>query len=167
MHRTLIVIACLVLAIGCDKKKSGGGAGGGSGGKSDLLTKLDALAVEACACKDMPCADAVTAKVTTLGEQNADFDKDELPALQATQAKMDLCMAKLNPVIVEYLAIADDACKCADKACADKAGERFAAWTAAFKKAGTKLRGNDANVAMKAGKTAGECMTKLGASIPQ
>ena len=165
MHRAILVVCCLVLATGCDKKKSGGG--GAAGGKSELLTKLDALAVEACACKDMPCADAVTAKVDELGKANQDFDKDELPQLQATQAKMDMCMAKLNPVIVAYLAIADDACKCADKACADKVGERFAEWTAAFKKAGTKLRGNDANVAMKAGKAAGECMTKLGSSIPQ
>jgi hypothetical protein len=161
-----VVIGCLALVIGCDKK-SGGSAGGSGGGKGDLLTKLDALATEACACKDMPCADAVTAKVTTLGEENKDFNKDDLPALQATQSKMDMCMAKLNPVIVSYLAIADDACKCTDKACADKVGARFAEWTASFKAAGTKLRGNDANVAMKAGKTAGECMTKLGASIPQ
>lgn len=162
MHFKVAFVSCLVLATGCDKT-----SGGAAGGKSDLLPKLEALATEACACKDMPCADAVTAKVTTLGEQNKDFDKADLAALQATQSKMDMCMAKLNPVIVSYLAIADDACKCTDKACADKVGQRFAEWTAAFKKSGTKLRGNDANVAMKAGKTAGECMTKHGAAIPQ
>jgi len=166
MHQLFIVVVALALATGCDKK-SGGASGGGSGAKSQLLTQLDALAVEACACKDMACADAVTAKVTKLGQDNQDFDKSELPALQATQAKMDECMAKLNPVIVDYLAIADDACKCADKACAEKAAARFATWTAEFKKAGTKLRGNDANVAMKAGKTAGECLTKHGVAIPQ
>lgn len=161
MHLVVGLASCLLLVSACNKKEAS------TGGKSDLVPKLEALATEACACKDMACADAVTAKVTTLGEQNKDFDKADLGALQATQAKMDMCMAKLNPVIVSYLAIADDACKCSDKACADKVGERFAAWTAAFKKSGTKLRGNDANVAMKAGKTAGECMTKLGASIPQ
>jgi hypothetical protein len=162
MRIALVLVSCLVVTTGCDKK-----SGGGAAGKSDLITKLDALTTEACACKDQPCADAVTAKVTTLGEQNKDFDKDDLPALQATQAKMDQCIAKLNPVIVAYLAIADDACKCTDKACADKVGARFAEWTAAFKKAGTTLHGNEANVAMKAGTTAGECMTKLGSAIPQ
>jgi hypothetical protein len=162
MHFTVALVSCLFLAAGCDKK-----SGGGAGGKSELVPKLEALAAEACASKDMPCADAVTAKVTTLGEQNKDFDKADLPALQAAQLKMDTCMAKLNPVIVAYLAIADDACKCADKACADKVAARFAEWTASFKKAGTKLRGNDAKVAMTAGKTAGECLTKHGTTIPQ
>ena len=162
MRIAFAVITCFVLVAGCDKK-----SGGAAGAKSDLLPKLEALATEACACKDMPCADAVTAKVTVLGEQNKDFDKADLPALQAAQSKMDLCMAKLNPAIVAYLAIADDACKCSDKECADKVAARFAEWTAAFKKAGTKLRGNDANVAMKAGQTAGVCLTKHGAAIPQ
>ncbi len=39
---------------------------------------------------------------------------------------MDMCIAQLNPVIVSYLAIAADACKCTDKACADTVGARFA-----------------------------------------
>ncbi|MBA3460615.1 MAG: hypothetical protein H0T46_11670 [Deltaproteobacteria bacterium] len=162
MHFKIALVSCLVLAAACDKKSAGS-----TGGKSDLLPKLEALATEACACKDMACADAVTAKVTTLGEQNKDFDKADLGALQAAQAKMDMCMAKLNPAIVAYLAISDDACKCNDKACADKVAQRFAEWTAELTKSGTKLRGNDANVAMKAGKTAGECLTKQGTAIPQ
>lgn len=163
MRIALAFVSCLVLVTGCDKKKEGGG----TGKKSDLITKLEAMTAEACACKDKACGEAVTAKVTTLGEQNKDFDKDDLPALQATQNAMDMCIAKLNPVIVEYLAISDEACKCTDKACAEKVGEKFAAWTKAFKAAGTKLHGNVANVVMKVGKTAGECMTKLGAAIPQ
>ncbi|CAN5841691.1 hypothetical protein BH11MYX3_BH11MYX3_14000 [soil metagenome] len=137
MRIPLVILSLVLVTTACGKN-----AGGGSAVNSDLTAKLDALTTEACACKDKACADAVTAKVTTLGEQNKDFDKDDLPALQATQAKMDMCIAKLNPVIVAYLAIADDACKCTDKACADKVGARFAEWTAAFKAAGTTLHGN-------------------------
>lgn len=107
------------------------------------------------------------AKVTALGEENKNFDKDDLPALQATQSTMDMCIAKLNPVLVEYLALSDEACKCADKPCAEKVGEKFTAWTKAFKAARTQLHRNEANVVMKVGKTAGECMTKLGAAVPQ
>lgn len=162
MRMSLALVCCLVLVTACNKKSEGTAAG-----KGGLVAKLEALATEACACKDMACADAVTTKVTTLGEQNKEFDQADLGALQAAQSKMDMCMAKLNPAIVAYLAIADDACKCADKACADKVAQRFADWTAGFKKSGTKLRGNDANVAMKAGKTAGECLTKHGTAIPQ
>jgi hypothetical protein len=161
MRIVFAMISVLVLVTGCDKKKEGGGK------KSDLVTKLEALTAEACACKDKACGAAVTVKVTTLGEQNKDFDKDDLPALQATQNAMDMCIAKLNPVLVEYLAIADEACKCADKACADKVADKFAAWTKAFKAADTKLAGNEANAIMKVGKTAGECLTKHGAAIPQ
>jgi len=161
MRIAFAIISCIVLITGCDKKKEGGGK------KSDLVTKLEALTAEACACKDMACGKAVTVKATTLGEQNKDFDKDDLPALQSTQAAMDLCIAKLNPVLVEYMAIADEACKCADKACADKVADKFAGWTKSFKASGTKLQGNEANAVMKIGASAGECLTKLGATIPQ
>ncbi len=163
MRIALVFVSCLALVSGCDKKKEGGG----TGKKSDLITKLEAMTAEACACKDRACADAVTAKVTTLGEQNKDFDQDDLPALQATQSTMDMCIAKLNPALVLYMAISDEACKCTDKACADKVGEKFATWTKAFKAAGTQLHHSEANVVMKVGKGAGECMTKLGAVVPQ
>lgn len=150
----------LALATVAACKKSAADGGG-------LVGKLQALDAEACACKDMACADAVTAKVTALGQANADFDPADGPKLGEIQTHLDECLAKLNPVIVSYLALADEVCACTDKACATKVAGKVSKWAADLKAQKTKLRGNDANVAMKAGAASAECFTKFGVPIPQ
>jgi hypothetical protein len=145
------------LVSGCKKKDAGGG----------LVGSLTALDTEACACKDMACADAVSEKVTALGQANADFDEADLPRLQEVQNHLDACLANLNPVIVSYLALSTEACACTDKACSTKVATKVSKWAADLKASKAKLRGNDANVAMKAGAASAECFTKFGVPIPQ
>jgi hypothetical protein len=160
----LIAILSLIVAVSaCSKKEKEGG----TGAPSDLVQKLDALATEGCACKDAACADAVSEKVTKLGEGNKDFDQDDLPKLQAIQHKLDDCLANKNPVIVAYLELSKAACECKDKKCGEKVAQKISAWAADLKSSHKKLRQSDANVAMTAGKGAGECLTKLGVPIPQ
>jgi hypothetical protein len=162
--RPLLVAALIIMSVtGCKKNE----ADADPTAKSELVTKLGALADEACACKDMACADKVSATVTALGQANKDFDPGDLDALQAIQNRMDPCLAALNPVIVAYLDLSKQACACTDKACTDKVAGKFTKWIAAFKASKKPLRANEGNVLMTAGKTAGDCMTKLGTAIPR
>jgi hypothetical protein len=159
-HAVAAVLVLAALGSGCKKDGAATVPGG-------LIKSLAALDAEGCACKDMACADQVSDKVTKLGQANADFDEADLPRLQALQGHLDSCLAKLNPVIVAYLAITDEACACTDKACATKVAGKVSKWAADLKANKTKLRGNDAGVAMKAGAAAAECFTRQGVPIPQ
>ncbi len=155
----IATLAAAVLATGCPKKEA---AAPGA-----LVASLRALDAEACACKDQACAAAITTKLTTLGNANADFDEADLPVLQETQAHLDMCLAKLNPVVVRYLALSDEVCACKDKACATKVATKVSAWAAELKAKKTVLSHSDGNVIMKVGTGAGECFTALGVPIPQ
>ncbi|MBX3156552.1 MAG: hypothetical protein KF773_11170 [Deltaproteobacteria bacterium] len=147
-----------VLLLGCSDKAPG---------DSKLLKDLQALEGEACACKDAACADLVGDKVTKLGEATKDFDRDELPKLQAAQQAIDKCLAAANPVVTTYAAAAKAACACKDKKCGQAAADRIAKWAADLKASGKKLRQGDASYIMAEGKPAGECLTKLGVAIPK
>ena len=155
----LASVAVLSLGASCKKKEA---AAPGS-----LVASLQALDAEACACKDMACAGGIQDKLTALAGANPTPDEDDLPVLQETQAHLDTCLAKLNPVVVSYLAMSDEVCACKDAACATKVGAKVSAWAADLKAKKTSLSHSDGNVIMKVGAAAGACFTKLGVAIPQ
>lgn len=155
----LASLAIVSLGAGCKKKES---AAPGA-----LVASLKAIDAEACACKDMACAGGILDKLTALGKANPTPDEADLPVLQETQAHLDMCLAKLNPVVVSYLAMSDEVCACKDAACATKVGAKVSAWAADLKAKKTTLSHSDINVITKVGTEAGACFTTLGVPIPQ
>jgi len=151
-------LVCLVLAA-CGKK-----------GKSAVVTKLEGQVEPACACKDVACADGVAAAVQSIAEgTGGKVDDEDLKPLQEAQAKIDACLAKANPLVTSYVAIADQACACKDKPCAEKAAASFSKWVVDLKAktATKKMRASDAEAIKEPGKKAGDCLTSFGVPIPK
>lgn len=69
------------------------GLGAGCGG--DLVGKIDKLADEACACKDMACAEKVQAKLMDLVKDAKEPSKGDQEKIMKSMERMGECMAKL------------------------------------------------------------------------
>jgi hypothetical protein len=134
---------------------------------SALVKGLEAAADESCACKDMACSDAVNAKVDALAKEAGTIPPDDLPALQAAQARIDQCRVALNPRLIAYRGLLDDACACKDKACATAVAGKVSAWAAELKASKAKLRPGEVQIVMDGGKASAACFTKHGVPIPQ
>ncbi|MCE9571755.1 MAG: hypothetical protein K8W52_01230 [Deltaproteobacteria bacterium] len=155
----LASIAVVSLAAGCKKKESAAPGG--------LVASLKALDAEACACKDQACAAGIQDKLITLSKANQEPEEADLSVLQETQAHLDDCLAKLNPRVVSYVAMADEVCACTDAACATKVATKLKVWIADLKGKKNVLSHSDFNVMTKVGTEAGKCLTAFGVPIPQ
>ena len=159
MRTFLILIA--VAAAAC---KSGAAA---PAGKSELVTKLDALADRMCKCTDGKCADEVAAAVDDLAAHTTNVAEDEMAPAQAAQAKIDQCQVQHSQVVQDYLALMDEICACTDKKCGEKAAAKVAAWSKGVQKSGAKLRPALVNAITERGKAAVACFQKLDVAIPR
>lgn len=134
---------------------------------SELVKQLEAAATESCACKDMACSDGVNAKVDALAQGAGTIDGDDLPALQAAQARIDQCRVALNPRLIAYRDLLDAACGCPDRTCAEAIGTKVSAWAAELKASKTTLRPGEIQIVVDGAKASAECFTRHGAAIPQ
>jgi len=69
------------------------GLGAGCGG--DLVKKIDKLADESCACKDMACAEKVQAKLMDIVKDAKEPSKGDQENIMKSMERMGECMAKL------------------------------------------------------------------------
>ena len=157
---TLFVAAALTA--GCKKK-----AASAPPPPSPLVIALAAAADESCACKDMACADAVNVKLAELAKTAGTIPPADLPALQASQARIDGCRVALNPILIAYRGILDEACACRDKACATAASTKVTAWAADLKASKAKLGQGEVALVLESAKSSAACFTKHGVAIPQ
>jgi hypothetical protein len=67
--------------------------GAGCGG--DLVKKIDKLADEACACKDMACAEKVQNKLMDLVKDAKEPSKGDQEKIMKSMERMGECMAKM------------------------------------------------------------------------
>ena len=134
---------------------------------SALVQQLAAAADESCACKDLACSDAVNAKVDALARSAGSIPPDDLPALQAAQARIDQCRVALEPRLIAYRGLLAEACACKDKDCATAVAARVSAWAAELAASKTKLRPGEVQIVMDGGRAAAECFTRHGVAIPQ
>jgi len=67
----------------------------GSGCGGDLVKKIDKLADESCACKDMACAEKVQAKLMDLVKDAKEPSKGDQEKIMKSMERMGECMAKL------------------------------------------------------------------------
>ncbi len=158
----LWMTATLAATTGCKKDEAKAAAPG------PLVGKLEALAERACACADAGCADAVGQDVVALGQGAGAIADADLPALQAAQARIDRCLAAQEPILVAYAALIDEACACADKACAKAAAKKVSTWAADLKASKKQLRPGDVRLVMTEQGTRGAaCFQKFDVPIPQ
>jgi hypothetical protein len=135
--------------------------------KSELVTKLDALADRMCKCADGACADEVAAAVDDLAAHTTDVAEEDFGPAQAAQAKIDQCQVQHSKIVGDYLALMDEICACTDKTCADKVAAKVAAWSTGVQKSGAKLRPALVNAITERGKAAVACFEKLDVAIPR
>ncbi|MCC6525932.1 MAG: hypothetical protein IT373_25015 [Polyangiaceae bacterium] len=154
----LVLAVASAAALGCGKKDAV---------KSELVQKLEAQADAACACKDMACAEKVTADVQKLADATGKVEDDDLKPLQAAQTRIDECLGKLNPIVIAYRELSDQICACQDKACGEKVAAGVSKWAADLKTSGKKLTPGDVKVIQQIGLQAAVCFQKLGLPIPQ
>ena len=162
----MVLGSCLLLAgllASCTKDDAAGAARP----PSELVTRLGALADDGCACKDAACAADVSKRLQQLADGTTHVDDRDRPALQETQARLDACLAELDPVIIAYRGLVDDVCACADKACGQRVSKRFSAWAADLEASGAALRPADAKAVMRAGIRAKGCLDRFGLPVPQ
>jgi hypothetical protein len=164
--RPMFVCLAILLTAACTKAEDASSA---PKGKSELVGKLDALADEACGCKDLACADAAAKKLDALAAsmKPSDVGEDEVAPAQAAQQRFDTCHAGLVPQLADYTKLTDEICACGDKACGQKVSAKVSKWAAALKASGTKLRQGDVGVFSTIGKKGAACFQKLGLPIPQ
>ncbi|MBK9036659.1 MAG: hypothetical protein IPL61_36320 [Myxococcales bacterium] len=134
---------------------------------SPLVQGLEAAADESCACKDMTCSDAVNAKVEALAKGAGTIPPADLPALQAAQARIDGCRVALNPRLIAYRALLDEACACETPACATAVARKVSAWAAELKASKTTLRPGELKVVVAGAASASACFTEHGVAVPQ
>ncbi len=67
----------------------------GSGCGGDLVKKIDKLADEACACKDMACAEKVQSKLMDMVKDAKEPSKGDQENIMKSMERMGECMAKL------------------------------------------------------------------------
>ena len=159
--KTLALVGVLTSAA-CKKDEAKAAA------PSPTVAALEALAGQACACKDTACADGVGDEVTKVASSAGKLSDADITALQASQAKIDRCLAAQEPALVAYTKLIDEACACADKACAEKAAAKVSAWAADLKKSERKLRAGDAKLVLEEdGRRGAACFEKHGVPIPQ
>ncbi len=163
MHLFRTVALVSLLATSACKKDEAKAASPGP-----IVAQLAGLADKACACKDTACADGVGDEVVAAGQSAGKIQDSDLPALQASQAKIDRCLSAHEPALVAYIAIIDEACGCADKACAEAAAKKVSSWAADLKTSKRKLRPGDAKLVLEEhGKRGTACFEKHGVPIPQ
>lgn len=133
---------------------------------SGLVQALEAAAAESCACQDLACSDAVYAKVDALAQGAGSIPPDDLPALQAAQARIDHCRVALEPRLIAHRALLDEACACPDPACAAAVASKLAAWSADLAASATRLRPGEVQIVMDGGRAAAECFTRHGVAVP-
>jgi hypothetical protein len=68
---------------------------GASACGGDLVKKIDKLADEACACKDMACAEKVQGKLMDLVKDAKEPSKGDQEKIMKSMERMGECMAKL------------------------------------------------------------------------
>lgn len=134
---------------------------------SDLVRGLEAAAAASCACRDMACSNAVNQQVEILARGAGAVDPVDRPALQAAQARIDQCRVALNPRLVAYRGILDDACACQDPACATAVAKHVAVWGADLKASKETLRPGEIQLVLASAKAAAECFTRHGVPIPR
>jgi hypothetical protein len=156
---TLFIV--LAAAAGCKKTESSPRP------PSALVKGLEAAADESCACKDLACSDAVNVKVDALAKGAGTIAADDLPALQAAQARIDQCRVALNPRLITYRGLLDEACACKDKGCAGAVAVKVSAWAAELKASKAQLRPGEVQIVLDGAKASAECFTRLGVAIPQ
>jgi hypothetical protein len=161
MRTTLLVLAFVALTSACKNSEAAAGK------KSDLVTKLDALADRVCACADEACATAAAADLDALAKNTTNVAEDDFAPAQAAQAKFDECHAKHYKVVTDYLALTDEICACTDKKCGEQVAAKVTKWSKALKASGQKLRPGDIQVISHRGQEGGQCFTKLGVAIPK
>lgn len=158
MRHVLILIA---FAAAC---KNGSAA---PAGKSELVTKLDALADRMCKCTDGACADTVAAAVDDLASHTTNVAEEDMAPAQAAQAKIDQCQVQHSQVVQDYLALMDEICACSDKKCGEKVAAKVGAWSKGVQKSGAKLRPALVGAITERGKAAVACFQKLDVAIPR
>jgi hypothetical protein len=163
MSKFLLAFTFLAVIAGCKKEEAAA-----AGPPSELVTKLEALADQGCGCKDADCATGVKADVKALaGTTTAGAIPDaDLPKLQAAQAKLDGCMAKLDPRLADYHAITEELCACKDKKCAEKANAKFQTWADAVRVSPDPIPGGLASI-KDDGAHAASCLLKFGIKAAQ
>ncbi len=67
----------------------------GSGCGSDMVTKIDKLADEACACKDLACAEKAQTKILDALKDTKEPSKGDQEKVMKAMEKMGACVAKL------------------------------------------------------------------------
>jgi hypothetical protein len=136
--------------------------------KSGLLPKLEAMAEQACACKDHACAQqAYKAMMALAGTAKPDeIPADDIEPLQAAQAKLEACVGKLNPRLTEYAALTDEVCACKNKKCAEKVSAKFSAWADDLRASKEAVPGG-LDAIKDDGTRAAACLQKHGLAIPQ
>lgn len=156
---SLALLAAVALA-GCGKTESSPQAPG------QLVKSLEAAATELCACKDLACADLVSARVDDLARRAGTIAPDDLPVLQAAQARIDQCRVALHPQLIAYRALLDEACACKDRGCAAAVAGKVAAWGVDLKASKARLRPGEVQIVLDGAKASAECFTRHGVPIP-
>lgn len=163
----LMITALIVIGIGgCDRLGLGEPPP-----KSENVKKLDALADKACGCTDTTCGEAVLAEVNAFAAGIGQVPEDDRAPMQQAQSKMDLCLVKTKPYVIEYKAAVDEICACPDAACAKKVSKKFDEWSARLNKitAENKTRVSNADIReiSLAGGRAVPCFNKFGLPVPK
>jgi hypothetical protein len=162
MTRPLAVLALVLATAACSKHDDA------TPKKSGLVPQLEAIADQACACKDHACASAAGEQMTALAKtvKPDEIPSDDIPKLQAAQARLEGCQAKLDPRVTAYVGLADEVCACKDKACAQGVADKFKAWSADVASAKEPIPGG-LDAIRHDGLRANACLKKFDVEIPK
>jgi hypothetical protein len=157
-----VALVCLLATSACKKDD------GKPAAPSPTVARLEELAGKACACKDAACADGVGDEVVKIAASAGKLSDADITALQASQEKIDRCLAAQEPALIAYVGLIDAACACANKACAEKAAKKVSKWAAELETSKRKLRAGDAKLVLtEHGGRGAKCFEKHGVPIPQ
>jgi hypothetical protein len=162
MTRTLAVLALVLSAAACSKHDDA------KPKKEGLVPQLEAIADQACACKDHDCATAAGDQMTTLAKtvKPDEIPSGDVPKLQAAQARLEGCQAKLDPRVIAYVGLADEVCACKDAKCAQGVADKFKAWSDDVRTATQPIPGG-LDAIRHDGLRANACLKKFDVAIPQ
>lgn len=163
MSKYLVALAILVSVVGCKEKSEEAPKQ-----KDGLVPKLEEFADMACACKDHECTKTASNGMAALARtvKPAEIPADDIPKLQAAQARLEKCSAALHPKVVEYAALTEEVCACKDKKCAAAVADKFKAWADDLRATKEALPGGLDAISGN-GLKAGGCLKKHGLDIPQ